>query len=119
MIDLEVMQRLSLQGTVKGMDSYALHMLKTSQHPLLRFRRSWMRSEALRQCLEAEKEQKVMNNQLAKEPVRRGAIRRAAVLHPYFADKMRKTHNASWSDKDFVGSVRRDSPALFPKRETI
>jgi hypothetical protein len=119
LIDSEVMTNLSLHGCVKHMDAYALHMLKTSQHPLMRARREWMRREALRQCLEAEREQKEMNKVLAGSPVSRGAsVRRAALLHPYYAEKMRQTHNASWNDKDFVGSVRRDSPALFPKRES-
>lgn len=119
LIDGEVMRNLALHGQVKHMDPYAIHMLKTSQHPVLRFRRTWMRREALRQCREAEREQKVMNAQLAREPVRRGAsVRRAAVLHPYYAEQMLHAHNTSWNDRDFVGSVRRDSPALFPKRVT-
>ncbi len=119
LIDGEVMQHLSLRGCCKGMDPYALHMLKTSQHPVLRFRRAWMRSEALKQCLEAEREQKEMNKVIAKSPVSpKASVRRAALLHPYYAEKMRQTHNTTWNDRDFVASVKRDSPALFPKRET-
>jgi hypothetical protein len=77
-----------------------------------------MRKEALRQCLEAEREQKEMNKVLAKAPVCRGAsVRRAALLHPYYVAKMRTAHNTTWNDRDFVASVKRDSPALFPKRE--
>ncbi len=77
-----------------------------------------MRREAIRQCLEAEREQKEMNKVLAGSPVRRGAsVRRAALLHPYYAAQMRDKHKTTWNDRDFVASVKRDSPALFPKRE--
>ncbi len=76
-----------------------------------------MRKEAINQCLEAEREQKIMNDQLAAEPaVRRGALRRAAVLSPYYAAKEPRKHGASLNDKDFLGSMKRDNPKIFPKR---
>jgi hypothetical protein len=117
LVDLEAMTHLANHGCIKGMDPYAQHLLKTSNHPLMRFRRDWIRREALRQCLEAEREQKEMNKQLAASPVRRGApIRRAAVLHPYFAAQMPKAHKTTWNDPGFIASVKRDSPGCFPKR---
>ena len=48
-VDEQVMKHLGLFGCVKNMEPFALHMLKTSEHPLLQFRRTWMRQVALRQ----------------------------------------------------------------------
>ena len=77
-----------------------------------------MRREAIRQCLEAEREQKEMNKVLAGSPASRGASgRRAALLHPYYVAKEAQTHKTTWNDRDFVASTKRDNPALFPKRE--
>jgi len=102
------------------MDPMAQHILKTSQKPLLSEMRAWMRREALRQCLEAHRGQKVINKQFAQEPVLRGTnFRRCAVLHPYFAADMPRRDKTSWNDPDYVGSVKRDNPEIFPKRDTI
>lgn len=117
LVDSEVMRHLGLFGCVKNMEPFALHMLKTSEHPLLRFRRTWMRAVALRQVLDAEKRQKKINDQFKDEPVRRGAtVRRAAVIDPYYAAVMPKQHGTTWNDKDFVGSVREANPQIFPRR---
>lgn len=117
LIDEEVMQRIALRGCISGIDPYALHLLKTSDHPILRFRRDWMRREALRQCLEATKQQKKNNATLANQPVPRGtSMRQFAEVDPYFVEDMRRRHKASWNDKDFLGYVKREEPEMFPKR---
>lgn len=117
LVDEQVMNHLAHFGCVKGMDPYALHLLKTSSHPLLRARRDWMRREALRQCLEAHKRQQKINDDFAREPLnKRATWRRCAVIDPYFAEEMQRRHGATWSDQDFLGSVREANPKLFPDR---
>jgi hypothetical protein len=116
-VDLEVMSHIAQFGCIRNMDPFAQHMLKTSEHPLLRFRRTWMRQVAIQQCKEAHKRQSKINDQFKDEPVRRGAsVRRAAVIDPYFMADMAKRHNASWNDKEFIGSVKEGNPAIFPRR---
>jgi hypothetical protein len=118
LIDLQVMENLSLYGNISRMDSYAVHLLKTSEHPLLRFRRGWMRRTALKQHLDAERRQKKINEQFKSEPYdKKASIRKAAVIDPHLASEMRHYNNASWNDKAFIGDVRREAPAIFPKRD--
>lgn len=117
-IDEEVMNHLSNFGCVRNLDPMALHLLKTSEHPLMRFRRNWMRATALRQAREATRRQTKINEEFAREKVRRGAsLRRAAVIDPWFAQEMKIRHSTTWNDREFVGSVRRDNPTIFPRRE--
>ena len=117
-IDQQVMEHLGLFGCVKNLDPYALHLLKTSEHPLMIARRNWMRAEALRQCLEAHAEQTEMSKELASDVWnKKASIRKSAVIHPYFMDDLRRNHNGSMRDKDFVGFVKREQPEMFPKRE--
>lgn len=119
-IDEQVVQHLAMFGRIKGMDPYAIHVLKTSNHPLMVFRRTWMRQQALRQVLDAEKRQTEMNKALAKEPVhRKASIRRQAVVDPFFDEEMRSRHKATWNDKDFIGFVKKHEPGMFPKREVL
>lgn len=115
----EASRHITEYGCVANMEPMALHILKTSQKPLVRKMRGWMRRTALRQALEAEKEQKRMNDELRQDPYRKGAsLRRAAVLHPYYATKAVKQGHA-WGDRDFVGYVRRENPKVFPERDHI
>jgi hypothetical protein len=117
-IDEQVVQHLAWFGRIKGMDPYAIHLLKTSNHPLMVFRRTWMRQQALKQALDAQKRQTEMNKELAKEPVRRGAsIRRQAVIDPFLSEDMRTRHKATWNDNDFIGFVKKHEPGMFPRRE--
>jgi len=117
-IDDQVMQHLGLYGTCQNLDPYAMHLLKTSQHPLLVARRTWMRQEALRQCLEAHAEQKEMTKELAGDVWnKKASIRKSAVIHPYFIDDLKQKHNGSFKDKDFVKFVKREEPDFFPKRD--
>ncbi len=118
LIDEAVMENLALYGCVKNLDPYALHLLKTSQHPILRGRRVWMRKQALKQCLDAEKQQAKLNSELAKIPHdKRMNMRQSASVAPYYAETMRRQHNAEWNDRDFIGFVKREEPAMFPRRE--
>jgi len=120
LIDAEVMRQIGLNGWLKEADPYLQHLVKTSNHPILRFRRNWIRREALKQRLEAEASQNRRNSALAKEPHRRGAnMRRAAVIEPYFAEDMRRRHKADLNDPDFLKFVKREEPQMFPKREAV
>jgi hypothetical protein len=120
LIDAEVMRQIGMNGWLKEADPYLQHLVKTSDHPLLVFRRNWIRNEALKQRLEAEASQNKRNSELAKEPHRRGAnIRRSAVIEPYFAEDMRRRHKADLNDPDFLRYVKREEPAMFPKREAV
>ena len=117
-IDAEVMSHLGLYGCIKNLDPYAQHLLKTSNHPLMVARRTWMRREALRQCLEAHAEQKEMTKELASDVWnKKASIRKSAVIHPYFIEDLRRKQGGSFKDKDFVGYVKREEPHLFPKRD--
>jgi len=117
-IDAEVMSHLGLYGCIKNLDPYAQHILKTSNHPLMVARRTWMRQEALRQCLEAHAEQKEMSKELAGDVWnKKAAIRKSAVIHPYFIDDLKQKHNGSFKDKEFVKFVKREEPQMFPRRE--
>lgn len=104
-------------GFVKNMEPMALHILKTSEKPLVSRFRDWMRRTAIAQALEAEREQKRMNDEFAHtEYSRKSALRRQAVIHPYYAAKA--THQGdSWNDRKFIGKVRRENPKCFPQRE--
>lgn len=117
-IDGEVMSHLALYGCCKNLDPYAAHLLKTSKHPLLVARRTWMRQEALRQVLEAEAEQKKMSAHLHNKPWdKRSPVRQSALISPHYMEDLRRTHNGSFRDKDFVKFVKREEPGLFPNRE--
>ena len=114
------MRHIALYGCVRNMDSMSLHILKTSENPATHAMRTWMRWKALQQVRRAEKEQVRLNQQIADAPVaRRATLRRCASIAPYFAEQMRMTHNASWGDPDFVGSVREAQPKMFPSRTAI
>jgi hypothetical protein len=119
LVDDEVMRHLAMYGCIKNADPMVQYLVKTSEDPLMRFRRTWMRRMALKQHLEAEARQRKINDQFKQMPVRKGAsVRRAAVFDPHLAQESRHYNNASFSDKSFVGAMRREAPAIFPKRET-
>jgi hypothetical protein len=118
LIDQTVMEHLSMYGCVKNMDPFAIHVLKTSQHPLMRFRRDWMRREALKQCIEATKEQQLANKQLAAIPHPKGMnARQDASVRPWLVQDMARRHKADWHDPDFLRYVKREEPNIFPKRD--
>ena len=116
----EAMRHIALYGCVRNMDAMSLHILKTSENPVTKAMRTWMRAKALQQVRRAEKEQVRLNQQLADAPVaKRSTIRRMASIAPYYAQQMRMSHNASWGDPDFVSSVREAQPGMFPRREAV
>jgi hypothetical protein len=118
LIDDTVMQHLALYGCCKNLDPYALHMLKTSEHPILRFRRDWMRREALKQHLEAERNQKKLNDGFKRVPLNRGSsMRQSAVIDQHLNAEMLHYSGAQWQDKGFMRDVKAEAPAIFPKRE--
>ncbi len=118
LIDQTVMHHLALYGCCKNLDSYALHMLKTSEHPILRFRRDWMRREALKQHLEAERNQKKLNDRFKQIPRNKGAsMQQSAVVDTHLSAEMLHYGNTKWQDKQFVRDVKAEAPAIFPKRE--
>lgn len=118
LIDGVVMQHLAQFGCIKNADPYVQHMLKTSEHPLLRFRRDWMRREALRQHLEAERRQVKICDQFKRETFKRGAnMRKTAVVDEHLSAEMLHYNKTDWQDKKFVGNVKAEAPAIFPKRE--
>lgn len=108
---------LAIRGCVKGMDPFALHLLKTSQDPILRFRRWWMRETAIRQAIRAEKRQVKINDRFKQLPRRKGAdIQQEAILDQHLKDASRHYANASWTDDSFINAVKREAPTIFPKR---
>jgi hypothetical protein len=113
----EAMRHIRDFGFVKNMEPMALHILKTSEKPLVANFRDWMRRTALKQAREAERTQKRMNDEFSHTSYRPGNMRRAAVIHPYYAAKAVQNGD-SWNDGKFVGRVRRDNPRCFPRRET-
>ncbi len=116
LVDQTVMQHLALFGCVKNMDAFAQHMLKTSEHPVLRFRRQWMRKVALKQHLEAEQRQKQINDQRKARPdAKLSDMRREAVIDPHLSAEMLHYNDVTWNDKNFVGAVRAEAPAIFVK----
>jgi hypothetical protein len=121
LVDDEAMRHLSMFGCVKNMEPFALHMLKHSQEPILRFRRDWMRRTALRQHLDSEKRQQKINDQFRHEPYRKSAsMRKAAVIDPHLAaESLHYNQGASWNDRKFLGAVRAEAPAIFPQREAV
>lgn len=117
LVDEIVMDHIGMHGCIKNADPFVQHMVKHSQHPILRFRRWWMRSTALRQRQEAEKRQVYISDNFKNESKdRTKTMRRTAMIDPYFMAEMSKRHNASWNDKGFRKSVREANPSLFPKR---
>ena len=113
----EAMRHLRNFGFVKNMEPMALHILKTSEKPIVAQFRNWMRRTALEQARQAEIEQKRMNDEFAHTSFKSGGtLRRAAVIHPYYATKAVQQGD-SWNDKKFVGRVRRDNPKCFPQRD--
>jgi hypothetical protein len=120
LIDIQVMEHLSLYGNIQRMDSFAQHLLKTSEHPLMVARRTWMRQTALKQCLESQARQKKMSATLKQIPHPKGvSFRHEGVVDPTLAESMRRTHKAEWGDPDFKNFVKREEPDLLPKRETV
>lgn len=114
----EALRHIRDFGFVKNMEPMALHILKTSEKPLVASFRDWMRRTALKQAREAESEQKRMNDEFSHTSYKSGNIRRTAVIHPYYASKAVQNGD-SWNDGKFVGRVRRDNPRCFPRRETM
>jgi hypothetical protein len=116
LVDEEVMTHLALHGCVRGMDPYAQHLLKTSDHPIFKFRRAWMRSTALQQHLEAEARQAKITNEFKQEPVRRGAaVRRRTVLDPHLMAEMEHYNGMPITEQ--LSEIKAEAPALFPRRE--
>lgn len=120
LIDDEVMRHLSMFGCIKNADPLVQHILKTSEEPILRFRRDWMRREALKQHLDAERRQKMLNDKVKNEPFKRKAnMRKTAEIDIHLAAEMLHYNHTDWQDKKFVGNVRAEAPAIFPKRDSI
>jgi hypothetical protein len=116
LVDEQVVMHLSLYGCIRQMDEYAKHVLKTSDHPLMVFRRTWMRATALQQHLEAEARQKKITEEFKTEPVRRGAsVRRRAVIDHHLAAEIEHYNNAPI--KEQLSDIKAEAPALFPRRE--
>ena len=105
-------------GCVKDMHPPMLEILKTSNDSKIVAMRNWMRQTALEQHQQAEREQKIMSDELAAEPVnKKASVRRSTVIHPYFIREMEHRHKASFGDRDFLDSIKEANPKLFPKRE--
>ncbi len=117
LVDEAVMQNLALYGCVKNLDAYALHLLKTSQHPILRFRREWMRQTALRQHLDAEQRQVKINGEFKSVPKQRGTIQQSAVIDNFLAGELRHYNNAPITERAHMRAIKADAPAIFPRRE--
>ncbi len=116
LIDLEAMSHIANFGCVKGMDKFALHMLKTSEHPILRFRREWMRRIALNQHLEAEKNQKKINSHLKSIPRSNVKnMRHEGVIDNHLAAEMRHYNNAEI--KEMASDIRAEAPDILPNRD--
>ena len=110
------MSHIANFGCIKNMDAFAQHMLKTSEHPIMRFRRDWMRRIALQQHLEAEKRQDKMNKAFKAIPRARGSsVMQEAVLDPHLAGEMR--HYANAEITEMKGAIKAEAPAIFPRRE--
>ena len=115
-VDEEIMQHIALYGCVRNADPYVQHLLKTSNHPILRFRRNWMRRTALKQHMEAEARQKKITDEFKTEPVRRGAsVRRRAVIDSHLAAEIEHYNKAPI--KEQLSDIKAEAPGLFPKRE--
>jgi hypothetical protein len=115
-IDEQVMMNIAVHGCVRHMDPYAQHLLKTSNHPILRFRREWMRAVALRQHLDAEARQKKITEEFKEDPVRRGAsVRRRTVLDHHLVSEME--HYNKKPIKEQLSDIKAEAPALFPRRD--
>jgi hypothetical protein len=118
LIDEQVVTHLSLYGCIRNMDQYAQHVLKTSDHPIMVFRRTWMRQTALRQHMDAEKRQKKITDEFKQEPVARGAsVRRRAVLDSHLAAEIEHYNKAPITDQ--LSDIAAEAPALFPIRDKI
>ncbi len=118
LVHQEVIRHLAQFGCVKHADPMVQHMLKNSQDPLLRFTRDWMRREALRQHLEAERNQKKINDQRRSNPdAKLSDMRRSAVIDPHLSAEMLHYGKTQWQDKGFMRSVKAEAPAIFPKRQ--
>ena len=117
LVDLEAMSHIANFGCIKNMDAYAQFMLKTSEHPLMRFRRDWMRRTALQQHLEAERRQKKMNSAFKAIPKSYGSknIRQEAVIDNHLAAEMR--HYANADLPELKRAMKAEAPAIFPKRD--
>ena len=116
LIDEQVVTHLSLYGSIRQMDEYAKHVLKTSDHPLMVFRRTWMRQTALKQHLDAEARQKKITEEFKTDPVRRGAsVRRRAVIDSHLAAEIEHYNKAPI--KEQLSDMKAEAPALFPRRE--
>lgn len=110
LVDDEAMRHISLFGCVKGMEPYALHMLKNSPHPVLRFRRNWMRRAALQQHLEAERNQKkiIQRRQSGK------STHYAGEIDSHLFDEMRHYNKEPFTE--YREQVKREAPQFFNAR---
>lgn len=110
LVDAEAMRHISLFGCVKGMEPFALHMLKKSDHPVLRFRRRWMREVALRQHLEAERNQKkiIQKRQSGK------STNYAGEIDQHLFDEMRHYNKAPFAE--YRKEVKQEAPQFFNAR---
>jgi hypothetical protein len=110
LVDTEAMRHIALFGCVKGMEPYALHMLKNSPHPVLRFRRNWMRQVALKQHLEAERNQKkiIQKRQSGK------STHYAGEIDQHLFDEMRHYNKAPFAE--YREQVKQEAPKFFDAR---
>lgn len=79
-----------------------------------------MRKTAVKQHLAAERRQQWINDEFKQTPYVKGSLmRRSAVLDPHLAQESRHYNKREWYDKGFLNDVRKEAPAIFPKRETL
>jgi hypothetical protein len=107
LVDTEAMRHISLFGCVKNMEPFALHMLKNSPHPVLRFRRNWMRQVALKQHLEAERNQK----KIIQKRQDRTSTKYAGEIDSHLFDEMRHYNKAPFAE--YRKQVKQEAPKFF------
>jgi hypothetical protein len=110
LVDDEAMRHIALFGCVKGMDPFALHMLKKSPHPVLRFRRNWIRRTALEQHLEAERNQK----KIIQKRSNGKAANYAGEIDQHLFDEMRHYNKAPFAE--YRKQVKQEAPQFFDAR---
>lgn len=112
LIDEEAMRHIALFGCVKGMDPFALHMLKKSQDPTLRFRRYWMRQTAIRQHIEAERNQKRIIEKRKHQGLQKlDTMRNDAEIDSQWFNEMRHYNKEPISQ--YQNKVRQELPRVF------
>ena len=110
LVDEEAMRHIALFGCVKGMDPLALHMLKKSPHPVLRFRRQWIRRTALEQHLEAERNQK----KIIQKRQSGNSTHYAGEIDAHLFEEMRHYNREPFAE--YRKQVKQEAPQFFHAR---